>query len=218
MKLSVTISYGEATKDITLPVGHGTQNFKWLASAAAWRFVHDGIRHGGRQGVRHTLPARTRLLPKDVRTDDCPFLHPYDIIQDHLADGNSVTVDLYDALPLDEFGAPALSPWAFIAFRHHERHADERGRLVEQKRREVETFQRQREDEARIAKMNIEKPKIALMRRVMACQLEAANFEGEWDVIKKSGILDNIVPDEEQQEQIHAFYSKYFVELNDMYK
>ena len=74
-----------------------------------------------------------------------------------------------------------------------------------------------------IAKMNIEKPKIKLIRQVMAAQLISdatidATFGVEWGLIKTSGILDNIVPDQQQQEEIHHFFRKYFVELNDMYK
>mmetsp|Transcript_9929 Transcript_9929/g.21489 ORF Transcript_9929/g.21489 Transcript_9929/m.21489 type:complete len:545 (+) Transcript_9929:163-1797(+) len=226
MKLAVTIKAGKVTQKITLPVGKGTQTIKWLASAVAYRFVHDGAR-GGRplpNRGRYTLPQRTQLLPKDVYTEECPFLHPHDVIKDHLSDGQTVVVDLYlDELPLDEYGIPVLSPWAFIAFCHDERHAEKRDKLIEEKKLEVETFKREKETQAMIAKMNIEKPKISLMQKVMAAQLLsdttiAATFNEEWGLIKNSGILDNIVPDEKQQEEIRSFFLKYFVELNDMYK
>ena len=67
MKLLVTINAGKVTQNITLPVGKGTQTFKWLGGAAAYRFVHDGVRHGGRhlsKRDRHTLPLKTQLFPK----------------------------------------------------------------------------------------------------------------------------------------------------------
>ena len=116
MKLIVNIKVGTLTQqEISLPVGKGTQTIKWLAYAAAHRIVQDGIRHGGRQLTskrrdRYTFPRNTRLMPKDVYTDDCPFLHPYDIIKDHLTDGQSVNVDLYESIELDEYGIPVLSP------------------------------------------------------------------------------------------------------------
>ena len=39
-----------------------------------------------------------------------------------------------------------------------------------------------------------------------------------WSLTKNSGILENIVPDDGQGEDIRAFFFRYFVELNDMYK
>ena len=229
MKLIVNITVGKLTQqEITLPVGEGTQTIKWLAYAAAYRIVQDGIRHGGRQLTsksrdRYTFPRNTQLMPKDVYTKDCPFLHPYDIINDHLTHGQSVNVALYESMELDEYGIPIFSPWAVIAFRHNERHKEKREHLIEEKKLEVETFRRERATQAMIAKMNIEKPKIKLMRQVMAAQLISdatidATFGAEWGQIKTSGILDNIVPDQNQHLEIQQFFRKYFVELNDMYK
>ena len=222
MKLCVTIDAGEVTREVTLPVGDGSQTIKWLAYAAAYKVVHSTNRHVPRKDIS-SLPLKTQLLPKNVKTDDCPFLHPYDIINDCLVDGQRVIVDLYTSLDLDEYGAPILSPWAFIAFRHDERHEEERNHLIEEKKLEVETYQREKANEARIAKIKIEKPKIEMMRQVMAAQLQsnsdiAATLNEEWVLIKNSGILDNIVPDEKQQDEIRSFLTKYFVELNDLYK
>ena len=140
----------------------------------------------------------------------------YDVIKDHLADGAAVTVVLFNHLPLD-YDAPALSPWAFIAFKHHKKYAEERDRFINEKKRKVETFQREWEEQLMIAKMNIEKPKISLLRKVMASLLVlddtiTSTFMEEWDLIKNLGILDNNVPDESQQEEICNFYTKYFVE------
>ena len=222
MKLRVTINADKVTREVTVPIGDGSQTIKWLAYAAAYKVVHSTNRHVPRKDIS-TLPLKTQLQPKNVRTDDCPFLHPYDIIKDHLVDGLRMIVDLYTSLDLDEYGAPILSPWAFIAFRHDERHEEERNHLIEEKNLEVETYQREKANEAMIAKMKIEKPKIEMMQQVMSAQLQSnsditATLNEEWILIKNSGILDNIVPDEKQQDEIRAFLTTYFVELNDLYK
>ena len=62
-----------------------------------------------------------------------------------------------------------------------------------------------------------------MMQQVMSAQLQSnsdivATLNEEWILIKNSGILDNIVPDEKQQDEIRAFLTTYFVELNDLYK
>ena len=99
MKLIVTIKAGDATQDIVLPVGHATQSFKWLADAAAYRFIHDGApRHGHNLSLsnqsreQHLLPLNANLMPKDVYSADCSFFHPDDVIKDHVVDGQSITV------------------------------------------------------------------------------------------------------------------------------
>lgn len=221
MKLQVSIVMPRFTRDVTLPVGNGTQTFKWLAFAAAYRAVN--INRNLPRRDPNTLPLRTQLLPKNVYTQHCPFLSPDYIIKEHLEEGQRVIVDLYTSLEMDVYGTPILSPWAFIAFRHDERHKEERGRLIEEKKLEVETFRREKADAAMIMKLEIEKPKIQLMREVLESQLItdeaiAATVEEEWTIIKSSGILDNIIPDEKQQNKIRSFIQTYYVELNDMYK
>ena len=129
MKLNVFINAGKISQQIVVPIGDGSQSFKWLALVAANRLVRDGARHGRHlpyRSDRNSLPARTNLLPKNVYTEDCPFLHPEDIISEHVSDGDTVNVDLYMPLEFDDFGLPQLSRWAFIAFRNHERHKEQR--------------------------------------------------------------------------------------------
>jgi hypothetical protein len=230
MKLIVTIKAGDSTQDIVLPVGHGTQSFKWLADAAAFRYIHDGVsaRHGHLSNSRrqqHSLPPNTNLLPKDVYNEDCPFFHPEDVIKDHVTDGQRITVELYTELPLDEYGIPKLSHWAFIAFRHGESQSqlERKERYVQEKRAEVEKFQIERIERARLRQIEIERPKILRMREVLADQLiDSAVIEStlneEWVQIKESGILDNLVPDEAQQEEVRSFLLKNYVELTDLYK
>ncbi len=100
------------------------------ANAAAYHFVHVGIRDGARVSLRnrryYQVPCNTQLLPKNVYTEDTPFLHPDDVINHHLKDGMKVIVDLYDKLEFDEFGAPILSKWAFLAFRRDKKYRESR--------------------------------------------------------------------------------------------
>ena len=87
--------------------------------------MNDGARQGRHlpfKSDRYVLPARTQLLPKDVYTADCPFLHPDAVVNEHVTDGQTVNVDLYSSVELDAYGIPILSKWAVIAFYHDERH------------------------------------------------------------------------------------------------
>jgi len=228
---------------------------------------------------RSSLPIKTQLLPKEVRTKDTPFLHPDNKINESLVDGQQVIVDLYTSLELDEYDTPQLSPWAFLAFRHDARHQEERARLTDETNRQVELYQSEKAAAALQRKIEIETPKINRMKEVMRSQLIsdddiATTLSSEWLLIKNSGksafvlycfvlfehgvwllhlaffslhltaftphalkyynhlsfimtnhnnanlpgILDNIVPDEAQQEEIRSFLTKNFVELNDLYK
>ena len=215
MKLLVTIKAGEDTQEIVLPVGHGTNTFKWLADAAAYRYV--------RTQKTHTLPRSSSLLPRDVYNADCPFFHPDDKIKDHVDDGSSITVELYTELPLDDYGIPKLSHWAFIAFRHEESQQERRQKCIEEKKQEVIAFNDNRERERRERQLEIERPKISEMRKIMADQLISdAEIERtvneEWAQIKDSGVLIHIVPDESQQEEIRSFLLQKFLELSDLFK
>jgi hypothetical protein len=184
MKLLVTINAGELTRELPIQIGDGNQTIKWLAYAASYRLVHSTNRHVPVREIS-ALPVKTQLLPKDVRTEDSPFLHPDARINQHLSDGQQVIVDLYTSLDVDEYGTPVLSPWAFIAFNHDERHQEERSRLVEEKKLEVETYHTKREEVALQAKLAIEQPKIQFMTGVMQAQLisEVSTLDGEWNSI-----------------------------------
>lgn len=131
MKLNIVIKAGKVKQEIVVPIGDGAQTFKWLATVAAQRLVSDGARHGRHlphRCDRHSLPARTNLLPKNVYTSVCPFLHPDDVIKEHVSDVDTVIVELYMPMEFDVFGAPNLSKWSFIAFRHHQWHREKRER------------------------------------------------------------------------------------------
>lgn len=82
--------------------------------------------------------------------------------------------------------------------RQGERQEEESHRLIEEKKREVAAFFIKKTHDELIAKIKSEKPKIAMMRDVMKHQLlsdeEVANiFNGEWGIVKTSGILDTIM-------------------------
>lgn len=82
--------------------------------------------------------------------------------------------------------------------RSAKRQEEESHRLIEEKKREVAAFFIKKTHDELIAKIKSEKPKIAMMRDVMKHQLlseeEVANiFNGEWGIVKTSGILDTIM-------------------------
>lgn len=66
-------------------------------------------------------------------------------------------------------------------------------------------------------------PKIALMRKVMKKQVMEEEkivtaMDGEWALIKDSGILDNVVTDHSQHDDIKQFLTTNFIEITDLYK
>ena len=95
--------------------------------------------------------------------------------------------------------------------------------FVQEKRLEVELFRHESSECARLQQIEVERPKIALMKKVMSKQviddaIIKELMDREWTVITDSGVLDNIVPDHQQQEEIKQFFIRNFVELTDMYK
>ena len=114
-----------------------------------------------------------------------------------------------------------MSHWATIAFRHSEQ--ERRQKCIEEKKQEVNDFNDNRERERRELQIEIERPKISEMRKIMADQLISdAEIERtvneEWAQIKDSGVLGHIVPDEAQQEEIRSFLQSKFLELSDLFK
>jgi hypothetical protein len=61
------------------------------------------------------------------------------------------------------------------------------------------------------------------MKQVMAEQMIddtviATSMAAEWEQIKDSGVLDNMVPNKDQQEAIRNFFVRYFVEVTDLFR
>jgi hypothetical protein len=95
--------------------------------------------------------------------------------------------------------------------------------IAEQKRQEVEIFQIEKSERARLQKIEIERPKILLMKQVMKNQFVGRELiqevmDREWAIIKDSGVLDHMVPDPNHQSEIKDFFIRNFIELSDMYK
>ncbi|EJK51462.1 hypothetical protein THAOC_29364, partial [Thalassiosira oceanica] len=217
MRLSIGIRGDGISSDIVLHVGTGSQNVKWLANAASYRLYADRLRA---RNLQHALKPGTALLPKAVYSDDLPFVHPSAVISDTFEDGESVTVVLYAKPELDEYSCPILSPFAKLAFCHDEAGKEERERIAEEKRVEVEQFTEDRIAEQLRARLAEEKPKLALMSKILEEQISPCEsvFERSFALIKDSGILDNIVPDAAQQRELRKFFAANFVELSDLYK
>lgn len=228
------------------------------ANAAAYLFVHVGIRDGvhisSRNRKYYQMPCNTQLLPKNVYTKDTPFLHPDDIINQNLKEGTKVIVELYDKLDFDEFGFPVLSKWAFLAYRRDEKYREERESELSQKVllsnilagfqhrclltllfecflnkvfseelcAAVEKFKQEKTEQSLKLKAEIERPKLERMKMIMAEQMVDENtiektMREAWALIKSSGALDGLVPDEEQIE-IRNFFAKNYVEITEMYR
>ena len=217
MRLNVNIRGDGISSDIVLQVGNGSQTVKWLANAASYRLYADRLRA---RNLQHVLKPGTVLLPKSVYSDDLPFVPPTAVIAETFQDEESVTVVLYAKPELDAFSVPVLSPFAKLAFCHDEAGKEDRERIAEEKRVEVEQFTEDRRAEELRARLAEEKPKLQLMRKIMQEQCSACDsvFERSFQLIKDSGVLGNIVPDAGQQEELRCFFAANFVELSDLYK
>lgn len=82
----------------------------------------------------------------------------------------------------------------------------------------MESFNQEKTERARLQKIEVERPKILLMKQVMKDQiiddeLVEAALNREWNVIKDSGVLETIVPDHNHQEEIKHFFISNYIEL-----
>ena len=165
---------------------------------------------------------KPKLLPKNVFTDDIPFLHPNCVINNRLKDGHTVYIELYDHLPLDEFGTPQYSPCAYIAFFVSDANRDLREVLSEQKKEEAKEFDQTRLREAEELRIASNRPKLQQMRIILMEHLRDEDLittaiSNEWASIINSGALDSFVSQEEQGE-LKTFITQNYEEMAHMFK
>ena len=79
-----------------------------------------------RENNGFVVPSSFQIMPSNIYTKECPFFHPEDTLKKHLMDNHEVFVDLVHRVPVDEYGAPVISKWSFIAFKLSEEHRVER--------------------------------------------------------------------------------------------
>jgi hypothetical protein len=166
---------------------------------------------------------KVQLLPKNVFTKDIPFFNPSDKIITHFKDGDLVNIDMYDHLPVDEFDSPVYSAWAFIAFRTSEKFAHRREQLIKEKELEVNELSAFKEREAEEQRIAHCRPKLQKMRDILKEQLVdddtiLTSMKNEWSLIEKSGALESLIPAQNEQETIKAFFTEHYAELSEMYK
>ena len=56
----------------------------------------------------------TNLMPSNVSTEDCSFFHPEDLLNEHLHEGQEVSVELCPRMAVNERSHPVLSRWAIV--------------------------------------------------------------------------------------------------------
>lgn len=166
---------------------------------------------------------KPELLPKNIRTDNIPFLHPNHIINERLHDGQTVYIDLYDDLPLDEYGIPQYSPFTYIAFFVSDSRAELREELTNEKLQEAKEFDEMKVREAEEQLIASNRPKLQKMRTIMIEQVSdediiSTTMSNEWTCIINSGILDSLIPSSSEQAAIKAFFTKNYEEISHMYK
>ena len=212
--------------NINASVGNGKASIKWLGMMAAHRFATVENSNFVGSSLKTFRP-----LPKCVYTDKMPFLFPDSTVMEAIGDGDGdgdgdgekVYVELYDNLSLDEHSIPKYHPWYIIAFHISEQNAEMRSKLITKMKREVEEIDQQRSRELEDNRIASNLPKLNLMREIMKDQLahqtsiEAA-MRNEWNLITNSGILDIIVPKQEEQEIIRMFLLENYADMSHMYK
>lgn len=104
-----------------VPIGEGSQNFKWLGLVAAQRYAL--LRPHGRSRTRETAHTKVGLyLPASVSLESSGhsstevMMNPQDRLRDHVVDGEVVHVTLQHEMTVDETGAPERTPWSVAAF------------------------------------------------------------------------------------------------------
>ncbi len=86
----------------------------------------------------------------------------------------------------------------------------------------VEKFHQEKTEQSLRLKAEIERPKLERMKMIMAEKMVDENMiekimREAWAIIKSSGALDGLVPDNEQTE-IRNFFAKNYVEITEMYR
>ena len=227
MILNATLKSDDKVTTIPIPVGNGDHSFKWLALAASEHLAQQSssmLKRNHLVGHKYLISKR-RLRPKDIYTDTISFFHPDALIKDHLADGDSITMELYSSktLPLDEYYQPNLSTWSSICFGISEANADERDRLIKAKMAQLEQERQQREALALERRLNWERPRIACMTTILEKQLldqeeMEASARREWSLIVGSGKIDNIVKGEEEKAKCCEIFVQHYQGLCELYK
>ena len=225
MRVNLEISHGKTVMNINASVGNGKASIKWLGMMAAHRFATVENSNFVGSSLKTFRP-----LPKCVYTDKMPFLFPDSTVMEAIGGGGGgddggkkVYVELYDNVSLDEHSIPIYHPWYIIAFHISEQNAEIRSKLIAKMKREVEQIDQQRSRELEDNRIASNLPKLKLMREIMKDQLahqtsiEAA-MRNEWNLITNSGILDIIVPKQEEQEIIRMFLLENYADMSHMYK
>ena len=83
-----------------------------------------GLRRSRENGF--VVPHSFQIMPSNIYTKECPFYHPEEILNKFLHDNHEVFVELVHHVEIDDYGAPILSKWAFIAFKLSDEHSEER--------------------------------------------------------------------------------------------
>ncbi len=166
---------------------------------------------------------KPQLLPKNVYTDDTPFLHPACVINKRLKNDQLVYIDLYEKLPLNDFSIPQYSPFAYIAFFISDSKANLREKLTIEKQQEAKEFDEIRAKEAEEQRIASNRPKLLKMRHILMEQLLNENtmttsITNVWSSILECGVLDTIVPSSNEQAEIKRFFTKNYEEISNMYK
>jgi hypothetical protein len=96
------------SKTITISVGDGSQNFRWLAMVITGRLKEYHV-------LRSTFEEDYGLVVS-LKDNEGRLLNPVDPICDVLTNNATIYAELAESVPSDEYGNPLLSEWRIAAF------------------------------------------------------------------------------------------------------
>jgi len=88
---------------------------------------------------------------------------------------------------------------------------------------ELEVYRQQREKKELHIRLERERPHITKMREIMREQIIDENsvnntMKKEWEPIASSGVLENDIPDPQDQVAIRDVLTRHYSEISDLYK
>ena len=231
MKIVVACVFGRERKDIVVPCGSGHKTFKWLALTAATRFSasspHGRLRareaKASTDGAARCLPTNLTRGSPDMDKTGLPFLHPMDMVADHFKDMDVVTVDLAEAVLVDDTGAPSLTRWATIAFSVSDGQAASRSAALAEEQKISDDRQRENDEMRRAIRKKEADSKATTMREILRDKLHdgaevAHSMAEDWAAMLRNTHFVDLCRNPALQRNVQMMVKAYYVPLSELFK
>ena len=151
------------------------------------------------------------------------FYHPDSLIKDHLGEGQEITIELINKVPVDGLGVPQMARWAYIAFNVSEGKQERRKEMIKEQLDEIEETRRRAEEDELKRRVELARRKILEMREVMRPQLQdevsiKEIMADDWAHMSEGAQLDSICASFQEQSKIKKFFEMNYAAISDMFK